>query len=160
MSKATVIYGLLLLLCFRPVSAPQDYTVRLDSLLEKVKSDLAEKKPEWKHRSIEPIQGSRNVSVNNWEADGQIVRVSICALGSSESAAEAMRSFSSETRTLERLPELGDGGYSWGLGGSNICFRKGDVTVWVSSGVTNLKQAIKLSQEFAKLIDAAILPAS
>lgn len=97
--------------------------------------------------------------MNNWEADGQIVRVSISAHGSSESAAEAMRSFSSETRTLDRLPELGDGGYSWGLGGSNICFRKGDVTVWVSSGVTNLKQAIKLSQEFAKLIDAAI-PAS
>jgi hypothetical protein len=102
MSKATVIYGLPLLLCFRPVSAPQDYTTRLDSLLEKVKSDLAEKKPEWRHRSIEPIQGSRNVSVNNWEADGQIVRVSICALGSSESA-EAMRSFSSETRTLDSL---------------------------------------------------------
>jgi hypothetical protein len=159
MSKAAVTCGLLFLLCFRVVSAPQDYqdyTARLNSLLEKVKNDLAERKPEWKHRSIEPIEGSRNVSVNNWEADGKIVRVSILAYGSSESAAESMRRFSSETRTLDRLPELGDGGYSWGLGGSNIGFRKGDVTVWVSSSVTNLKQAVKLSQEFAKLIDAAV----
>jgi hypothetical protein len=157
MFKASLVYGLLLLLCFRPVFAPQDYTARLDSVLEKVKSDLAEKKPEWKHRSIEPIEGSRNVSVNNWEDDrGQIVRVSISACGSAESAAEPMRRFSSESRTLDRLPELGDGGYSWGMGGSNICFRKGDLTVWVSTGVTNLKEAVKLSQEFARLVEAAI----
>jgi hypothetical protein len=67
-----------------------------------------------------------------------------------------MRRFSSESRTLDRLPELGDGGYSWGMGGSNICFRKGDLTVWVSTGVTNLKEAVKLSQEFARLVEAAI----
>lgn len=140
-------------------SAAQDNTAKLDAVLEKVKADLAVKKPEWTHRSIEPIMGSRNVLVNNWETDGQVVRVSINAFGSAEEAAEAMRRFPSQTRTLDRLPELGDGGYSWGYQGSNICFRKGEFTVFVSTGVTNLKAAIKLTQEFALLIAHAI-PAS
>jgi len=146
----------LLLIVVTSVSAAQDYTSRLDAVLEQIKSHLAEQRPEWNHRSIEPIQGNRNVSVNNWESDGQIVRVSISAFGSPEKATEAMRNFSSETRTLDRLPDLGDGGYSWGMGGSNICFRKGDVIVWVSTSITNLNEAVKTSQEFARLIEAAI----
>jgi len=78
------------------------------------------------------------------------------AYASEDEAAEAMRRFSSETRTLDRLPDLGDGGYAWGMGGSNICFRKGDLTVWVSTGVTNLKEAVDLSKEFVKYIEAAM----
>jgi hypothetical protein len=157
MPKPGVIPALLIfLICLLPVLAAQDYTERLDSGLEKIKSYLAEKKPEWKHRAIEPMEGSRNVSVNNWESDRQIVRVSILAYGSDADAAESMRGFSSETRTLDRLPDLGDGGYAWGMGGSNICFRKGDLTIWVSTGVTNLKEAVKLSKEFAKHVEAAL----
>ncbi len=157
MSKPGVLSGLLLLVVsLVPVCSAQDYTARLDSVVENVKNYLADKKPEWKHTSVEPIKGSRNVSVNNWETESQGVRISIIAYGSEAAAAEAMRGFSSESRTLDRLPDLGDGGYSWGLGGSNICFRKGDLTVWVSTGVTNLKEAVKLSQKFAKLVEAAI----
>jgi len=157
MSKPRVILALLIfLICRPPVFRAQDYTARLDSGLEKIKSYLAEKKPEWKHRAIEPIEGSRNVSVNNWESEGQIVRVSIIAYGSEVEAAESMRRFSSETRTLDRLPDLGDGGYAWGLGGSNICFRKGELTIWVSTGVVNLKEAVKLSREFVKHVEFAL----
>ena len=141
------------------VSAAQDYSARLDTVLEQIKTHLSEQKPEYKHRSVEPMGGSKNVSVNNWEFDGQIVRVSILAYASANEAAEAMRKFSSETRTLDRFPELGDVGYSWGMGGSNICFRKGDVTVWISTSstrATNLKQSVKIVQEFATLVAAAI----
>jgi hypothetical protein len=42
------------------------------------------------------------------------------------------------------------------MGGSNICFRKGDLTLWVSTSVTNLREAVKLSQEFAKEVEAAL----
>jgi hypothetical protein len=143
-------------MCHQPVSAAQDYGARLDSALEKIKSYLAEKKPEWKHRAIVPIEGSRNVSVNNWESEGKILRVSILAYGSEEDALESMKRFSSEERTLDRLPELGDGGYAWGPGGSNICFRKGDLTIWVGTGVVNLKEAVNLSREFAPQIEAAL----
>ena len=149
---------LMFLLCLLPVSGAQDYTARLDSALEQIKSYLAEKKPGWQHRSIEPIEGSRNVSVNNWESEGQIVRVSILAYGSEEEAAKAMGRFASESRTLDRLPDLGDEGYAWGMGGSNICFRKGDLTIWVSTGVTNLKEAVKLTQEFVRHVEAALSP--
>lgn len=154
-SKLFFAVGLLVILV-TSVPAAQDYTPRLDTVLTQIKTHLAEQKPEWKHRSIEPMQGSRNVSVNNWELDDQVVRVSIIAYGSAEQAAETMRRFSSETRTLDRFPDLGHGGYSWGLGGSNVCFRKDDVTIWISTSTTNLKQAVKTCQEFARLIDAAI----
>jgi len=149
---------LMFLLCFQPVLGAQDYTARLDSVLEQVKSYLAEKRPQWQHSSSERIEGSRNVSVNNWESEGQILRVSILAYGSEEEAAKAMGRFASESRTLDRLPDLGDEGYAWGLGGSNICFRKGDLTIWVSTGVTNLKEAVKLTQEFVRHVEAAMSP--
>ena len=144
-----------LLLFVSAASAAQDYTARLDVVLEKIKTHLSEQKPEYKHRSIEPIQGSRNVSVNNWESDGQIVRVSIIAYGSANEAAQSMLRFS-DIRTLERFPDLGDGGYSWGMGGSDVCFRKGDLTVWISISTSNLEQAVKTVQEFAKQIAGAI----
>ncbi|HKZ01446.1 MAG TPA: hypothetical protein VJ180_04360 [Pyrinomonadaceae bacterium] len=134
----------------------QDYSARLISALDKLKTHLAQSRPEWRHSSVEPIKGSRNVSVNNWELNGQFVRVSIVAYASEGEASEAMRGFASDVRALDRLPELGEGGYSWSMGGSNICFRKGDLTIWVSTSVTNLREAVKLSQEFAKEIEAAL----
>ena len=149
--------GLLVFLtCVSITQGTQDYSARLISALEKVKTHLAQSRPEWRHSSVEPIKGSRNVSVNNWELNGQIVRVSILAYASHGEASEAMRGFASDVRTLDRLPELGDGGYSWGMGGSNICFRKGDLTIWVSTSVTNLRAAVKLTQEFAKEVEAAL----
>jgi hypothetical protein len=136
--------------------AAQDYKTRLDAALEKVKNYLADKKPDWKHRAIEPIQPSRNVSVNNWEFEGRIVRVSITAHGSEDDAITAMRRFAAQERTLDRLPDLCDGGYSWGPYGSNIAFRKGDLTFWVSNGVTNLRQAIELTKDFATTVAASM----
>ena len=94
------------------------------------------------------------MSVNNWEFEGRIVRVSIIAHGSEDDAIAAMRRFAAEERTLDRLPELCDGGYSWGLGGSNIAFRKSDLTFWVSNSVTNLRQGVELTKEFATVIAA------
>jgi len=134
--------------------AAQDYKPKLDTALEKIRNFLAEKKPDWKHKSVEPIQGSHNVSVNNWEFEGRIVRVSIVAYGSEDDAMAAMRRFAAQERTLDRLPDICDGGYSWGMGGSNIAFRKGDLTVWVSNSVTNLGQGVELTKEFATLIGA------
>jgi len=77
-----------LLIWVTSVSATQDYTSRLNAVLEQIKSHLAEQRPEWKHRSI---------------------------------------------------------------------FRKGDVIVWISTSITNLKEAVKINQEFARLIEAAII---
>jgi hypothetical protein len=146
----------LFLVCLRLVSGAQDYTARLDSVLVMVKNYLAEKKPEWKHRSIEPMKESRNVSVNNWEIDGRGVRVSIIAYGSDAQAAEAMRHFASAESKARKLPHLGDGGYSWGAGGTDTCFKKGDLTIWVSAAATDLTEAAQLSREFSMLIEAAI----
>lgn len=147
---------LIMLISAQPTIGAQDYSAKLETVLEKIKTNLAEQKPEWKHRAIEPMKGSRNVSVNKWESDSRGVRISIIAYASENEAKAEMREFSSETRTLDRLPTLGDGGYSWGRGGSNIAFRKGDVTIWVSSSVTNLVEGVALSQEFASLIAASL----
>jgi hypothetical protein len=147
----------LLIMSIQPTFAAQDKT-KLDAALEKVTNYLAQKKPDWKHEAVEPIQGSRNVSVNNWALEGRIVRVSIMGYRSDDEAIAAMRRFAAEERTLDRLPDLCDGGYSWGMGGSNIAFRKGDVTIWVSNSVTNLRQGVALTKEFATLIAEALCP--
>jgi hypothetical protein len=140
----------------QPTFAAQDDKTKLDAALEKVKNHLAQKKPDWKHEAVEPIQGSRNVSVNNWAFESRIVRVSIIGYRSDDEAIAAMRRFAAEERTLDRLPDLCDGGYSWGMSGSNIAFRKGDVTIWVSNSVTNLRQGVALTKEFATLIGEAL----
>ena len=142
----------LLIVSIQPAFAAQDDNAKLGAALEKITSYLAEKKPDWKHEAVEPIQGSRNVSVNNWAFEGRIVRVSIMAYRSEDEAIGAMRRFAAEERTLDRLPDLCDGGYSGGMGGSNIAFRKGDVTIWASNSVTNLSQGAALTKEFATLI--------
>lgn len=139
----------MLLLGLSPAYAAQDYSQRLNSVLVSLKKHLAEEKPEFTHRSIEPIKGSRNVSVNNWESADCGVRVSIIAYGSKEEAAAAMRQ--SLAIGKKDLPFLGDGGYSWGMGRTNIGFRKDDLTIWISG-----PEKAKLSKEFAEIIAAAI----
>ena len=156
MQKRVLIPCLLMILVAPRPAFAQDYTAKLDATLEKIKSHLAEKKPGWGHKAIEPMEGSRNVSVNNWESESSGIRVSIIAYGSDADAKEAMRHFAGDERTLDRLPDLCDGGYSWGMGGSNIAFRKGDVTIWVSGSVTNLAEGVALSKEFAALIAEAL----
>jgi hypothetical protein len=132
-----------------------DYSDRLEKVLTSVKSYLAQQKPDWKHRAIEPIQGSRNVLVNNWELDDQAgVRVSFMAFG--EKAAEARAASLSKIRPEKRLPELGDGGYSFGYMDASICFWKEDIEVCVSSATAKPEDAKKTTDEFVKLILAAI----
>jgi hypothetical protein len=147
---------LIVLMSTQSVIGAQDYTAKLNATLEKIKGYFAEKKPGWEHEAVEPIRGSRNVSVNNWVSEGHGIRVSIIAYGSEADAKAAMRRFAADERTLDRLPDLCDGGYSWGMGGSNIAFRKGDVTIWVSGSKTNLREGVALSKEFAALIAEAL----
>jgi hypothetical protein len=150
---------LVILTCLGPAQGAQDYSERLDRTLARVKNHLAETRPGWKHRAIKPIEGSANVSVNNWESGGRVVRVAILAYGSAEKAAVAMRRFASHKQTLSGLPRLGDGGYSWGPGASNVCFRRGDLTIWVTTGVIDLKEAAELSHDFAEQVAAAVTAA-
>ena len=130
-------------------SQKPDYSARLNSVLDSVTISLAQQKPEWRHRVVEPMKGSRNVSVNNWEFEDEIVRVDFIAYGSQQQAAEAMREALKNIKPEQRLPELGDGGYSFGYKDSSICYWKADLCVCVSS---NKESAM----EFAKLVDAAI----
>lgn len=150
MLRRTTILFIALMMGLAPAHAAQDYSRRLDSVLESIKKHLAEKKPKFTHRSIEPIKGSRNVSVNNWESADRGLRVSIIAYGSAEEAAAAMRQ-SVPFGIKDKLPLLGDGGYSWGMGGTNIGFRKDDLTIWISG-----PEEAALSKEFAEIIAAAI----
>ena len=136
-------------------SQKPDYSARLHSVLDSVTISLAQQKPEWRHRVVEPMKGSRNVSVNNWEFEDQIVRVDFIAYGSKDAAAEAMRGALKTVKPELRLPQLGDGGYSFGQGDSTICFWKADLCVCVSVTV-GISSTTQSAMEFAKLVDAAI----
>ena len=82
--------------------------------------------PGWTHRSVTPIEGSKNVIVDQWEAGNVIVRVAVNEYDTEESAAAALKDFrkrlkSEQDVTAARrktnfriikddLPDLGDGG--------------------------------------------------
>src|SRR6266498_37861 len=68
-----------LLICVSIAQGTQDYSARLISVADKLKTHLVQSRPEWRHSSVESIKGSRNVSVNNWELNSHLVRVSILA---------------------------------------------------------------------------------
>ena len=134
-----------------------DYSDRLQKVLASVKTYLAQQKPDWKHRAIQPIEGSRNVLVNNWELEDQKgVRVSFIAWGTREKAAEARAASLSTIKPEKRLPELGDGGFSFGYMDASICFWKEDIEVCVSSATIKPEDEKTTTDEFVKLILASM----
>ena len=149
MAKSILATVLVLITGITYPSQQTDHSARLDSVLENVKSHLAQQKPKWKHCAIEPIKGSKNVLVNNWVFEDQCVRISFTAYGSPEHAAEAMRRALTNIKPEQKLPELGDGGYSFGFKDSSICFWRADIGVCVSSSTQS-------AMEFATLAAAAI----
>ena len=149
MAKLVLVTVLVLMASIAYPSQKPDYSARLNSVLESVKTSLAQRKPEWKHRVIEPMKESRNVSVNNWEFEDEIVRIAFIAYGSQQEAAQAMHGALASVKPERRLRELGDGGHSFGYKDSSICYWKTDLCICVSS---NKESAM----EFAKLVDTSI----
>jgi hypothetical protein len=103
----------------------------------------------WTYRSIEPIQGSRNVIIQQWQLNDIIVSIAVTRDDSEEKAQDAFRNFKDHFKVEEiartknqgkpyRLikedsNEWGDEGFVHDeLGSEAVAFRKGSFIVNVS----------------------------
>jgi|GEM_PF-1061778 len=105
----------------------------LDRLADKINRQVETKKPEWKHRRGEPIQGSSNVYIEFWSSSNRIVKVAIVPYNSPEHAREVFRGFAKFESQKEELKGFGDSAYGWGYALSNVVFTRGKLIIYVSS---------------------------
>ena len=127
----------------------QTQSEKLDKLKEILVNKIAGSMPGWTHRSVTPIEGSKGVIVDQWEAGNFIVRVAVNEYDTEESAVAALKDFrkrlkSEQDATASRgkpnfrlikddLPDLGDGGFIWDTIGSDAAaFKKKNFLVFVS----------------------------
>lgn len=89
MLRSSFIIALLLVGSLTQQTQYSDYSERLTQVMSSIESALTKAKPEWQHRTVEPIQGSKNVVITFWTSGDDIVKVSLIAYGSREKAATA-----------------------------------------------------------------------
>jgi len=138
----------ILFLLMGPVQAQRN-SEKLDKLKQILTDKLGSDMPGWTHRSVTPIEGSKNVIVDQWEAGNVIVKVAVNEYDTEESAVAAYNDFRKQLKreqdaTASRrktnfrlikddLPDLGDGGFIWDIRGSDAAvFKKKNFLTSVS----------------------------
>jgi hypothetical protein len=122
---------------------------KLDKLKEILVSKIGGSMPGWTHHSVTPIEGSKNVIVDQWEAGNVIVSVAVNEYDNEESAVAALKDLRKRLKSeqdataakrktnfriiKDDLPDLGDGGFIWDIMGSDAAaFRKKNFLAFVS----------------------------
>ena len=111
-------------------------SAELNRLDEKLARHLQKKLPEWKHERGEPIAGSDDsVLIEFWSSSNRKVKVSILLHNSVADAQQVMQNHARYSFNKETLPGLGDEAYASGYGSSQVSFRRGKFTVYISTAV-------------------------
>ena len=165
--------GLLVMLLLTGAVQAQRNSEKLDKLKQSLTDKIGDNMPGWTHHSVTPIEGSKNVIVDQWEAGNVIVRAAVNEYDTEESAAAALKDFrkrlkSEQDTTASRgkpnfrlikddLPDLGDGGFLWDVRGSDaVAFRKKNFLAFVSVvGPWDYKDTV-LSRLFAQHVADAL----
>jgi hypothetical protein len=109
-------------------------SAELNRLDEKLTRHFEKAMPNWKHERVEPIAGSGdNVLIEFWSFSNRKVKVSVLLHKSVAEAEAVMQNHAKYSFNKETLIGLGDEGYASGYGSSDVAFRKGKFTVYVST---------------------------
>lgn len=127
--------------------------------------------PGWKHKSIPPTHPngldnfSQDILIDQWASEEGSVRVVIFLHPSATDAKNEFEKFTAGVKANERLPDVDNDAYAWGINKS-IALRKGSDAVYISSitltqsddGVSDKrsKAEAKLNKMFAKIIAKAL----
>lgn len=169
--KKTVVALLLLLGLFVTGQAQAPAKVKADheklaKLPPLLKAKIAKEMPEWIHRSIEPMEGSSNVIIEQWESGEVSIKVAVTQYDTDDEASDALRDFKQQLKVeedatrakgraefrliKETLPFLGDGGFAWDVKGAEAAvFRKSSFLVSVSIARPEHHYDLSLSKVFA-----------
>ncbi len=155
------------------VALGQDKSDKLAKLTKTLHEKIEKEKPGWIHRSITPMEGSKNVIIEQWESGDVTIKVAVTEYDAEGDAVFALKEFKTQLKTEENasamngktdvrlikddLPELGDEGFSWDIRGAEAAaFRKGSFLVFVSIAQPLDRTDIWLSKEFAKYVSDVI----
>jgi hypothetical protein len=135
-----------LLLAGSTLAQPQSDLDRLD---EKFTRYFERVLPGWKHERVEPVWKGENVLIQFWSLSNRKVKISVLPHKSGEEAREALESFVQSEWNKQPLRDFGDEAFTWGYGLSNVAFRRGRLTIYVSTyaDVDSDSDARTLSQE-------------
>src|SRR5438552_2731679 len=138
--------GLILLGVLASTAMAQN-DAELERLDSKVTQHIATQMPGWQHKRL--VQPSKDLIIEFWTFPNRVVKITMMQQKSLEVARENLANFARDERDARELKGLGDEAYSWGYGGSNIVFRRGKYTVYVSTNaeVDRDADAAALSQE-------------
>lgn len=142
---------------------------RLARLSNDIGDKIEKKLPGWAHRSIQPIDGSKNVVIQQWDSANIGIKLVITEYDDQADAGRALKEFRSQLKIEEDattgktsrnsrllrddLPDLGDGGFTWDIRGSEATvFRKQKLLVFVSIAWPQSDHDEKLSKEFAERV--------
>lgn len=147
-------------------ASPQggDVSWQLSQVKEKLTTAISEKKSEWKHSSVTPMQGSQNTVIEQWSGEGFVVRVSVVEYVSEGEATEVLQRLAAEGGGKVKRQHFGDASYSWNDRGS-IVFREGRLLVYVGAVSTKVDDPsvlaesggeAKATKEFARYVADAL----
>jgi uncharacterized Fe-S cluster-containing radical SAM superfamily enzyme len=138
-----------------------------------LKDKISKAMPGWVSRSIEPITGSKNVTVQHWGLGNIIVKIAITEYETPARVEEALKNFKSQLKTQERattksrgrqyhiikedLPMLGDSAFALDIRGSEaVAFKKGRFLVNVSVVTPENNTDVFFSRKFAEHVAKAL----
>jgi len=167
-----IIVGLALT-CLLGVIQAQSDSDELIKIKESVKENVSKQMHGWTYRSIEPIQGSRNVIIQQWQLNDIIVSVAVTRYDSEARAQDFFQRFKEHLGVEENARTKNQGkpyrlikedSNEWGdegfvhdvLGSEAVAFRKGRFIVDVSVPQPANNKDVFFSRQFAHHVLKAI----
>ena len=161
------------LACLLGLIQAQSDSDELIKIKESVKENVGKQMHGWTYRSIEPIQGSRNVIIQQWQLNDIIVSVAVTRYDSEARAQDFFQRFKEHLRVEENARSKNEGkpfrlikedSNDWGdesfvqdvLGSEAVAFRKGRFIVDVSVPQPSNNKDVFFSRQFAHHILKAI----
>ena len=146
---------------------------QLAKINDAVKAKISREMPDWTYRSIEPVQGSKDVIIQHWELGDIAVKIAIAQWDTEANAAQALADLKNHLRLQEKaakanqdrklqlikedLPGVGDEGYAVDIRGSEgVAFRKGVFLVNISVPRPDGNKDVFFSRQFANHILKAL----
>ena len=167
-----IVVGLVLLWSCATVQA-QAVSEQLAKIGDEAKEKISKEMPGWACRSIEPIEGSKNVIIQHWELGDIAVKIAIAQWDTEANAAQALADLKNHLRLQEKaakanqdrklqlikedLPGVGDEGYAVDIRGSEgVAFRKGVFLVNISVPRPDGNKDVFFSRQFAHHVFKAL----
>jgi|SRR5882724_5636346 len=127
------IFFVFLLLTFLVGQAFAQGSSDLDKLHEQFSRYFERVMPDWKHERVEPVYKNENVLIQFWSFSNRKVKISILPYKSAEEARAALQRHAKYQMNKQQLNDVGDEAYAGGYGSGDVAFRKGKLTVYVST---------------------------